>query len=228
MAKDVRIKEGTFYLSSKEEKQGWEKQTFQNPQNREETLTRWHKNVSIDGTIEAVEIKDDQYRGKVLSVKFNDKEQGDLYLNLPVYGNGGVKTTDPYFNSFVGPLENLSKGQQVKVFINNKNRDKKDRLYRNVVVLTPDNDLIKSNFSFSDVPSWESKEVKDDFGETTKEWDASEANKFYIAVAKKALANFNGSEAPQKQETPKKENKPKPEKKQEPVAQEQDNDSLPF
>ena len=191
MAQDVRIKEGTLYLSSKEPKEGWDKQTFKNPQNKDETLTRYHKEISIQGKVEKVELKDDNYKGKVLSVMFSDKEYGELYLNLPVYSTGGVKTTDEYFNSFVGVLENISKGQEVKVFINNKNKDKKDRLYRNIVTLTPDNKIIKSNFNFSDIPRWESKEEKDDFGDVKTVWDASPTNKFFIEVLMRVVKKFN-------------------------------------
>lgn len=231
MAQDVRIKEGTFYLSSKEEKEGWEKQTFQNPQKKDETLTRWHKKVSIDGTIENVEFKDDKFKGKVLSVLFKDKEHGDLYLSLPVYDKGGsVETTDSYFNSFVGALQNIKKGQEVKAFINNRNKDKNDRLYKNIVVLNPDNSLIKSNFEFKDVPRWETKEMENDFGEKEIGWDASPTNKFYISVAREAVKAFSGE---QKESTPSSsEKKDKPAaKKTTPAAvttEKEENDNLPF
>ena len=213
MAQNVKIKEGTFYLSSKEAQEGWEKQTFPNPQNREETLVRYHKNVSIEGTIDSVEFADDKFAGKVLKVSFTTEDLGKLYLSLPVYSTGGVKATDSYFNSFVGSLQNMVKGQSIKAFINNKNKDKNDRLYKNIVILTPDNKIIKSNFSFSDVPRWESKEVTDEFGDTVKEWDVNKANKFFIGVAKAAVEGFSGevtekeepkpaAESPQKAKMP--------------------------
>lgn len=202
MAQNVKIKEGTFYLSSKTAEEGWEKQTFPNPQNREETLVRYHKNVSIEGTVDSVEFADDKFAGKVLKVKFTTEDLGELYLSLPVYSTGGVKATDSYFNSFVGSLQNITKGQSVKAFINNKNKDKNDRLYKNIVVLTPDNKIIKSNFSFSDVPRWESKETTDEFGDTVKEWDVNKANKFFIGVAKAAVDSFSGDTSKKEESKP--------------------------
>lgn len=191
---NVRIKNGTFYESSKEEKgEGWEKNSFSNPQNKDETLTRWHRNLTVKGKVNMLKMDDDKYRGKVLSMIVGG-EQESYALSIPIMDSGGsVKTTNQYFNSLVGSLENVKKGDEVTMFINNKNKDKNDRLYRNVVTLDENNKLIKSNFSFKDTPKWIKNETTDDFGEKTVQWDASPTNKFYIDLFKKVVADFGGT-----------------------------------
>lgn len=218
---NVKVKNGTFYVSSKEDKgEGWEKNTFPNPQNKDETLTRYHRSLSIKGKVNMLKMEDDKYQGKVLSMIIGGEDES-YSLKIPVMDKGGtVKTTNQYFNSLVGSLENVSKGDEVTMFVNNKNEDKNGRLYKNIVALDSDGKLIKSNFNFKDTPKWIKKEITDDFGEETVEWDASPTNKFYIDLFKKVLDNF-GSESSTPQ--PKQESKPKAK----PKVQEEDSE-LPF
>ena len=198
---NVKVKNGTFYTSSKEDKgEGWTKQEFANPQNKEETLVRYHKELSIEGRVNHLAMDDDTYQGKVLNIIVGGENES-YALRIPIMDTGGsVKTTNQYFNSLVGSLENVSKGDKVTMFVNNKNKDKNDRLYRNIVTLDSDGKLIKSNFSFSDVPRWDSKKITDDFGEETTQWDASATNKFYIDKFKEVLSNF-GTNSTQQEET---------------------------
>lgn len=191
---NVKVKSGTFYISSKEDKgEGWEKQTFKNPQNKEEILTRWHKNVSIKGKVNMLKMDDDKYKGKVLNMIVGGEDES-YALQVPIMDNGGtVKTTNKYFNSLVGSLENVKKGEEVTMFVNSKYEDKNGRLYRNIVVLDSEGKLIKSNFELSEVPRWIENKTKDEFDEEIIEWDASPANKFYIDLFKKVVSNFEGN-----------------------------------
>lgn len=188
---EVKVKSGTFFLSSKEDKgEGWEKQEFKNPQNKDETLIRYHKKLSIKGKVTYLAMAEDKFKGKVLSLIVKGEE--DYSLKVPILDNDGkVKTTNSYFNSLVGPLENVKKGDEITMFVNNKNKDKNDNLYRNIVVLDSEGKLIKSNFSFSDVPKWKKNEIVNDFGETDVEWDASESKKFYIDKFNSVLESFS-------------------------------------
>lgn len=206
---NVKVKTGTFYISSKEDQgEGWTRQEFQNPQNKEETLVRYHKTLSIEGRLNHIAIDDDKYQGKVFNIIVGGENES-YALKLPIMDTGGkVKTTNQYFNSLVGSLENVKKGDKITLFVNNKNKDKNDRLYRNIVTLNADNKLVKSSFSFSDVPKWNSTEATDEFGETVTQWDASPTNKFYIDKAKEVVANFKPATSEtteQKAEEPKKE-----------------------
>lgn len=201
---NVKVKSGTFYVSSKEEKgEGWEKNTFPNPKNKEETLTRWHKNISIKGKVTYLTMDDDKYQGKVLSMIVAGESES-YALKIPIMDAGGsVKTTNQYFNSLVGSLENVKKGDEVTMFVNNKNEDKNGRLYRNIVTLNADGKLIKSNFNFSEVPKWKSEEGEDEFGDKKTKWDASPTNKFYIDLFKKIVADFGkGGESTQTNSEP--------------------------
>lgn len=231
MSKDlnVKIKKGTFYLSSKEDQgEGWTKQEFKNPQNKEETLIRYHKDISLKGTIKSVKMDDDKFSGKVCKIGITS-EDTNYWLTVPIMDTGGsVKTTNQYFNSLVGPLMELNKGDEVIMFVNNRNEDKNGNLYRNIVTLRPDNTLIKAPFKFTDAPRWASKEVEDEFGEPTKEWDATETNKFYIDKFKQALASFSGETKTEEKPEPKQESKPEPKPSAPaPVVEEEDNE-LPF
>lgn len=191
---NVRVKSGTFYLSSKEEKEGWEKNQFTNPQNKDETLTRWHKKINVEGKIQYLAIKDDKYRGKVLSMIIQGEDES-YSITLPIYSTGGsVKTTNEYFNSVVGSLQNVSKGDKIKMFVNSKNEDKSGRLYRQIVILDENDNLIKAPYAFSEIPKWEKVEKDDGLGGVEVEWNAEPANVFFKQQAKKAVDEFgNGS-----------------------------------
>lgn len=191
---NVKVKSGTFYISSKQEKKGWTRNEFKNPQNKEETLVRWHRELSLEGNINYLAMKEDKYAGNVLSLIINNKEKDESYsLEIPIMDAGGsVRTTNQYFNSVAGVFKNLKKGDFVKMFVNNKKEDKNGRLYRNIVVLDTDNSLIKSDFSFMDAPRWNVTLTKDEFGKEVKKYDATETNKFYISKFQESLDSFNG------------------------------------
>ena len=187
----VGIKKGTFYLSQDNNGgQGWEKQEFKNPQTNE-PMTKYHKNISIEGKLVYVGLKDDKFKGNCMSVLIKGETE-TFSLEIPVLDTKGVKATNQYFNSLVGSLETLKKGDKIKMFVNNKNEDKSGNLYKNVVVLREDNSLVKSNFQFSDVPKWDSTKDVDDFGKETIVYSPKPTNKFYIDKFMALVENFKG------------------------------------
>jgi len=224
----VNIKKGTFYISSKEDKgEGWEKNEFPNPQNKDETLVRYHRTLSIEGRLNYVAIKNDKYQGKVLSLIVGGENES-YSLEIPIMSTGSsVKTTNQYFNSVIGALENLKKGDTVTMFVNSKNEDKNGRLYRNIIVLDSNGKLVKSNFTFGELPKWKSEEVEDEFGDKEVKWDASPTNKFYIDLLNKVVDNFG---TPQKDEASKPNEQSKSSNSAPPPYQssKDDEDDLPF
>lgn len=234
---EVKIKAGTFYISSKEDGgEGWTRNEFTNPQNKEETLVRYHKELSVKGKVMYVAMKDDKFRGKVLAMIVSNEEES-YSLQIPIMNEKGrVQTTNEYFNSIVGSLQNVSKGDEVTMFVNNDRKDKNDRLYRNIIILDAEGSLIKAPYNFTDVPKWESTEKKDAFGEVTKVWDATPTNTFYIEQMNKAIANFESSKESYAAANPKKEesNAPAPVKEQKPAMKPSntfdvdEDDPLPF
>lgn len=223
---EVRIKKGTFYISSKEDRgEGWTRQEFTDPNNPEVTLVRYHKNLSVEGEVVYVGFQDDKFKGDVLSMLIKGDDE-TYSIKVPVFSSGRVEATDQYFNSFVGALDNVNKGDRVTMFINNRNEDKNGFLYKNVVVLDENKSLIRSNFSFSDVPSWEVTEKKNALGKVIKEYDPSAANEFYIDIAKKVVEKFEKKAETRTEERPKDENPKTEPKKQEEV--EMTPDDLPF
>lgn len=194
----VGIKKGTFYLSEDTDGgQGWEKQEFKNPQTGE-PMVKYHKNISLEGELVYIGHKEDKFKGNCLTVLIKGETE-TFSLEIPVLDTKGVKATNQYFNSLVGSLETLSKGDKIKMFINNKNEDKSGNLYKNVVVLRPDNSLIKSTFEFKDVPKWLTTVKKDAFGKEVTEYDPTPTNEFYISKFLKVVESFKSSN--QKQET---------------------------
>jgi hypothetical protein len=194
----VGIKKGTFYLSQDNDGgQGWEKQEFKNPQTNE-PMTKYHKNISIEGELVYVGLKEDKFKGNCMSVLVKGETE-TFSLEIPVLDTKGVKATNQYFNSLVGSLETLKKGDKIKMFVNNKNEDKSGNLYKNVVVLREDNSLVKSTFQFSEVPKWESTKDTDDFGKETIIYSPKPTNKFYIDKFMALVENFKGQTASQPQ-----------------------------
>jgi hypothetical protein len=234
--KKVKVKKGTFYISSKEDQgEGWTKNEFKNPQNKDETLVRYHRELSIEGEITYLAMKEDKYAGNVLSLIVNNKEKEESYsLQIPIMDTGGtVRTTNQYFNSIAGVFKNVNKGDTITMFVNTRNEDKNGNLYRNIVVLNEDGKLIKSDFSFTDSPKWVVSIKEDEFGKEVKEYDATESNKFYIGKFKESLASFGASESKEPTPEPKEAYKPvtqKEEKKYTPheEVEEEDDSDLPF
>lgn len=196
----VRIGSGTFYLTSKTNPgEGWREETVNNPSTNQ-PVTRFRKDISVVGKVNWVGLQEDKFKGLCLSILIKGEEGESYNLNFPVInGASSVKATDAYFNSVVGAFENVNKGDTVTMFLNNKNKDKDDRLYKNVVVLDAEGKLIKSNFSFSDVPKWASEETTDFTGKKTVKYDPSVANKFYYD---KAVAIAERFKSEPKKETP--------------------------
>ena len=235
--KKVKVKKGTFYISSKEDQgEGWTKNEFKNPQNKDETLIRYHRELSIEGKIIYLAMKEDRFAGNVMSIIVNNKEKDESYsLEIPIMDTGGtIRTTNQYFNSIAGVFKNVKKGDTITMFVNTRNEDRNGNLYRNIVVLNEDNKLIKPNFSFTDSPKWVVSTKEDEFGKEVKEYDATESNKFYIAKFKESLASFGEQteEAPEPEpknfnDLPKAtpEEVFKPSKKE---AEEDDDSDLPF
>lgn len=218
---NVKFGSGTFYITSKTNPgEGWKEETVNNPQTREE-ITRFRKDLgSVVGTVQWVGLKESPFKGVGLTLGVlikNDEENVTYSLEVPMLSQKGVKATDDYFKSLVGPLQNVSKGDKITMFLNSKNKDKNDRLYKNVVVLDSDGSLIKSNFSFSDVPKWNTSETKDFTGKTAVAYDPTPANAFFYNIALEVSAKFE--KAPEN-EAPKQGTNTPP-------AQEEPND-LPF
>lgn len=231
---NVGIKKGTFYLSQDHPSgDGWEKQEFSNPKTGE-PMVKYHKNVTIEGKLNYLAMREDTYKGMCLNAIIGGEEES-YSLQVPIMNaTGSVKATNEYFNSIVGVFEKLEKGDYVKMFINNKNKDKNDRLYRNIVVLDEDGKLIKSDFSFKDVPNWESTTTVDDFGKEKKTWNPSPANKFFIEKFKAIAEKWESARTAKKEEDAKEESKEKepeqtPEKPKDSKKGIVDNhDDLPF
>lgn len=188
--KQVRMKKGTFYLSSETDGgEGWTKQEFKSPSDGTD-MVRYHKEISIEGNLMYLAMKKDKFKGNCLSMLIRETPELTYGLEIPIMSTGKIPKTNEYFNSVIGSLENVEKGDVITMFVNNKNKDKSGNLYRNIVTLNYDKKLIKSNFQFSEVPRWNKIETVDDFGENIVTYDPSPTNKFYIDLAKEVVEKF--------------------------------------
>ena len=149
---NVGIKKGTFYLSSETQVDDtWEKNEFTISK---KDFVRYHKPVTINGKLTKVKLSDDKFKGQCLTLMVDDGENISV-VDLPVYQpNSKYKTTDSYFQSAVGALESINLGDTIGIIVNNRAKDKKGELYKNLVFFTEDKQLIKSLYDFTDVPRW--------------------------------------------------------------------------
>lgn len=206
----VGIKKGTFYISQDYPAPGeetlWEMQEFKNPQTGKD-MVKFHKEISIVGSIVYLAMKESPFQGVGFVMSMIVAGENESYaLEIPIMNaNGSVRATNEYFNSLVGVFEKVEKGDKITMFVNNKNKDKNDRLYRNIVVLDEEGKLIKSDFSFKDVPNWESSTTIDDFGVEKKVWNPSPANKFFISKFKATSEKWESNRVAKKEETAKEE-----------------------
>lgn len=194
---NVKNGSGTFYIVSKTNPgtEGWKEETVRNPQT-DEQITRFRKDISVVGTIQWVGLRESPFKGVGLTLGMlvkNEEEKVTYALEFPMLSTKGVKAVDDYFRSVVGPLQNLSKGDKVTMFLNMKNKDKNGRLYKNVVILNGEGALVKSNFEFSDVPKWLKEEVTDFTGATTVKYDPTPTNKFFYDLAVEVTENFKST-----------------------------------
>lgn len=203
---DVKIKSGTFYLSSKTEQTDkyWKKVEVTNPQTGEK-LERWHKELTVEGNLMWVGVRDDKFQGRVACLLIKGFDEETYSLQIPILSTKGVKATDSYFNSLALVLPKLTKGDSIKMFVNSKNKDKKDQLYKNIVVLNGQNELVRSDVDFKDIPKWGAKEVENDFGEKTTEYDPKPTNSFYIKEFMKSVEYFKEIKENKTQDEPKQE-----------------------
>ena len=224
----VGIKQSTFYLSENNDGgEGWEKQEFKNPQTGE-NMIKYHKNISLEGELIYVGHKDDKFKGNCLVVLIKGDNE-TFSLEIPVLDTKGVKATNQYFQSLVGSLEVLRKGDKIKMFVNNKNKDKNDNLYKNVVTLREDNSLVKSIYDFRDVPKWESTSKKDAFGKEVVEYDPTPTNEFYISKFLKIVEDFKSANPKQEKTSQPQQEAPKiPTATPEQAFEPQVHDALPF
>lgn len=197
---NVKNGSGTFYIVSKTDPktEGWRFETVNNPQTKE-AIDRYRKDITVEGTVQWVGLNQSKLQGVGITLNMlvkNETENVTYALEFPMLSTKGVKAVDDYFRSVVGPLQNVSKGDKVTMFLNNKNKDKNDRLYKNVIFLDAEGKLIKSNFEFSDVPKWNSEETTDFTGAKTVKYDPTPTNKFYYDIALSVVDKFKKVDSP--------------------------------
>lgn len=231
--KNVGIKRGTLYLTSKEkEGEDWEEQNFEI---RGEKLVRYHKNISVNGKLTRVQLKKDRFKGQVLSMWLDDGKDTIYSLDVPVYQtNSKMNSLDNYFQSAVAALESINLGDTIGIIVNNRAKDKEGDLYKNLVFFDENKQLIRSLFQFTEVPRW-NKVVSED--PLTKEevitWDTTPTNNFYFEKMRALLDRFEGTKSEgtgsegTKSEPAETKAKAEP-VKAEPVMEFDEEDGLPF
>lgn len=227
--KNVGIKRGTLYLTSKEkEGEDWEEQSFEI---KGEKLVRYHKHISVNGKLTKVQLKKDRFKGQVLSMWIDDGKDTIYSLDVPVYQpNSKMNSLDNYFQSAVAALESINLGDTIGIIVNNRAKDKEGDLYKNLVFFDVNNQLIRSLFQFTEVPRW-NKVVSED--PLTKEevitWDTTPTNNFYFEKMRALLDRFEGtgSEGTKSEPAETKAEKAEP-TKAEPAMELEEEDKLPF
>lgn len=113
-----------FYTSSKDPIAGYKQVEVK------DRGTYFHKEVTnMEGVVERVYIKESKF-GDTLDVWFK-QDSGDInVLSISLWRNAG--SLNDYVKEFAKLLPNISFGKQVSLWLNNKTKDSKGFLYKNM------------------------------------------------------------------------------------------------
>lgn len=136
----------TFYTSSKEQLPGYI------PVEVKDRGTFYHKAASnMEGAVERVFIKESKF-GDTLDIWFK-QESGDIHvLSIPVWRT--PTSLNDYLKEFVKLLPNISYGQEVNLWLNNKTKDKSGFLYKNMYAKSGE-EKIEWAFTMEEIPRGE-------------------------------------------------------------------------
>lgn len=136
----------TFYTSSKEQLPGYV------PVEIKDKGTYYHKLVNdMNGVIERVYTKESQF-GDTLDVWFKQPNEDVHVLSIPVWRT--PTSLNDYLKEFVKLLPNITYGQEVTMWLNNKTKDAKGFLYKNVYAKSGEN-KIEWAFTQDEIPKGE-------------------------------------------------------------------------
>jgi len=237
----IEYSTGKVYEYSKDEKEGFEKHTSEKGK---ETYRRYFPR-GVYGTLRGVTIREVEFNGtktKEVSVAMRDKDQNNVYLNLPLFD--GKKNITDYAEGVISYLGGLTQRNEYRIYpfnIPNENNPKYSTVGVSIKTanletekVDEDSDLPKLKKSYTKKDGTkvvgEIPEIifeKDFDGSWTK--DAKARNKFLYQTLEAFVENGNSVEETTTP-APKAEAKPaiQPDKSFDKVAPSVDNDDLPF
>ena len=169
----------TFYTSSKEQLPGYI------PVEIKDKGTYYHKAVSnMEGAVERVFIKESKF-GDTLDIWFK-QESGDInILSIPLWRS--ATSLNDYVKEFTKLLPNISYGQQVSIWLNNKNKDVNGFLYKNMYGKTGE-EKIEWGFEIADIPKGEKS-----INPITKkeQYNFEKNNAFFYEKLQEGIAKFD-------------------------------------
>lgn len=211
--KNIKVKSGTFYVSSKEPLDGYKEVKYTDKKTKQE-ITVYHREFNdLQGVLKRVSIDDSKF-GKQLRI-FVESDDYKNVLEVPLRSPFGDITE--YVRSVVQVLGNMEYDKEYRIFVNRKFKDSKDRPYKNFVFLEEDDKPITWAIHPNDFPSAVRQENK--LGEV--DYDRTERNDFIIEELLKQLERLNGKEETKQPSSSKKKEEPVP-------ANTDDDDDLPF
>lgn len=136
----------TFYTSQKEPAPGFVQVEVK------DRGTFYHKDVSsMEGVVERVFIKESKF-GDTLDVWFKQADENINVLSIPIWRS--ATSLNDYLKEFVKLLPNITYGQPITMWLNNKTKDKNGFLYKNVYAKSGE-DKIEWAFTPEEIPKGE-------------------------------------------------------------------------
>lgn len=174
--KNIKIKQsvGKFYESSKTEIEGWEKV------DTKEHGNRWHRVFStITGTITKIMIDESGSFGDRLKIFVDTGEDEVSVLEMPLFNIN--KSLYDYARSLAMIIDGVKLGGENthEIFLNSKNKDKNDFLYKNIFI-KQNGETVKPSVNKADVPAWEEK--PDPVKKGKKVWDSTANTKYLYDI----------------------------------------------
>lgn len=215
--KNVSVKPGTFYLKSREPKEGYEEITYPdrrqqpNPDGTVPQLKTYHRLInSISGTLTKVALYNDSW-GQHVKLFLDDGEFVNA-LDLPLKNRFG--SLDGFIMSVIKVMGNLELGSEYSLFVNNTKKTKNGKLYQTIIFKDSDNKPVRWSMTEHEVPKLEIEE--DPTGNKT--YNGKKRDNYLLEEFMRHLTRFEGAWAVAEPEVANKEE----------THEEEYNDELPF
>lgn len=185
----IKNSKGVFYLSSKEEKEGYK------PTQTPDGTTYYHKEVDrIVGKLQSVKEKEvDFSKGKMTLLEIYIEEDEDVIgvINVPLFQKESASRLSEWAKEFIKYLRTIEKGKTYSIGLNKKKKNRNGYLYKNVFFNTEDGEKVEWGLDPRNAPDWKKNTIEDKVtGHRKTEWDSSEQDKYYYDELKAQLPKF--------------------------------------
>lgn len=178
---NIKNKNGMFYTTSKEEKEGYVLNKYTNREtNKEET--NYHKDVStLKGSLMRFGVKSSPF-GERFFIHLKQEDGNVAAMEINVFRSG--TSINDYIKSFAQYLDQFKTDDVLEIYLNKKNKDSNGYLYKNVYI-SANGENLKWSFPIYGEESPVPQPSKVINKVTKKEtWDYSDVDAFFYERVK--------------------------------------------